>query len=327
MKIHNTDTAIPDFLIKSTLGCSLTMIFVLSPFAIHDFMDQRYIITLASALIVAVCGVNVWFGSQGKYSLWNNTWLVAPIGGFTVVYALLELGEPGSYWPFLLVVSYYFILPEKRAWYFNLLSLGAIIPAAWIVLEPALAFRFTAVLLGVSLFAYISMRVISVLHRLLHGKAVTDTLTGLYNRTLLNDALQHAMAQSQRSGVPMTLLSFDIDGFKEINDTHGHDIGDRILETLGELIKARARSSDMVFRVGGDEFLLLAHNTDEHHGAKVAEKLRHEVEHSLLIVDRSITLSIGVSRLHDDMDVAEWLKSCDVKMYRAKEDGRNRVVV
>lgn len=327
MKIQHTDTMIPDFLIKTTLGCSLTMMFVLTPFALHDYAEQRYIITIASLLIIAVCAVNVWYGSQGKYSLWINTWLVAPIGGFTVTYALIELGAPGSYWPFLLVVAYYFILPEKRAWVFNLLSLAAILPAAWYVLQPAPAFRFTAVLLGVSLFAYISMRVINMLYRLLHGKAVTDTLTGLYNRTLLNDALQHAMAQSQRSGVPMTLLSFDIDGFKEINDTHGHDIGDRILETLGELIRARARSSDMVFRVGGDEFLLLAHNTDEHHGARVAEKLRHEVEHSLLIGEQKITLSIGVSRLQENMDVAEWLKSCDVKMYTAKEAGRNQVVV
>ncbi len=327
MKMHHADTMIPDFLIKSTLGCSLIMIVVLTPFTLHAFVEGLYIIAIASSLIIAVCGINVWYGSQGRYSLWINTWLVAPLGGFTVAYALVELGAPGSYWPFLLVVAYYFILPEKRAWVFNLLSLSAIIPSAWYVLEPALAVRFTAVLLGVSLFAYISMRVICMLYQLLHGQAVTDTLTGLYNRTLLNDALHQAMAQSQRTGVPMTLLSFDIDGFKEINDTHGHDIGDRILETLSELIKARARSSDMVFRVGGDEFLLLAHNTDEHHGARVAEKLRHEVEHSLLIVDRSITLSIGVSRLHSDMDVAEWLKSCDVKLYRAKEEGRNRVVV
>jgi diguanylate cyclase (GGDEF)-like protein len=305
----------------------LTMILVLTPFALNGYIEKLYIITIASLLIIAVCGLNVWYGSQGKYSLWINTWLVAPIGGSTVTYALITLGASGSYWPFLLMVAYYFILPEKRAWLFNLLSMTAIIPSAWYVLEPALAIRFTAVLLSISLFAYISMRVISTLYRLLHGQAVTDPLTGLYNRTLLNDALQHASAQSQRSGVPMTLLSFDLDGFKEINDTHGHDIGDRILETLGELIRGRARSSDMVFRVGGDEFLLLAHNTDEHHGAKLAEKLRHEVEHSLLIVDQNITLSIGVSRLQENMDVAEWLKSCDVKMYTAKEAGRNQVVV
>jgi diguanylate cyclase (GGDEF)-like protein len=327
MKIQHTTTDIPDFLIKSTMGCSLTMILVLLPFAVNDFIAEQYVITIASTMIITVCGVNVWYGSQGKYNLWLNTWLVAPIGGFTVTYALVKLGAPGSYWPFLVIVAYYFILPEQRAWFFNLLSLAAIIPSAWYVLEPAEAFRFTAVLLGVSLFAYISMRVISVLHRLLHGQAVTDTLTGLYNRTLLEDALQHASAQSRRSGVPMTLISFDIDGFKSINDTHGHDIGDRILETLGELLRARARSSDMVFRIGGDEFLFLAHNTDEHHGARVAEKLRHEVEQSLLLHDRQITLSIGVSRLHKDMDVTTWLKSCDVKLYCAKENGRNQVVV
>ncbi len=327
MRTRHATTDIPDFLIKTTLGCSLTMIIILIPFTINNFIQGRFVIWLASTLIITVCGINVWYGYHGKYSLRVNTYLVAPIGAFAVTYALIELSTPGSYWPFLLVLAYYFVLPEKRAWFFNVLSLTIILPAAWFVLEQSSAFRFTAVLFGVGLFAYISMRVINILYGLLKGQAVTDKLTGLYNRTLLEDALQHALSQSLRSEVPMTLISFDIDYFKSINDTLGHDTGDRVLEELGDLLKVRARSSDMIFRIGGDEFLFLVHNTDEHHGAIVAEKIRHEVEQSNLLPDRQVTISVGVCGLQVGMNVDTWVKACDEKLYRAKENGRNQVVV
>lgn len=327
MRMPRVTADIPDFLIKATLGCSLTVILILTPFAVNNFIQQRFVIAVGVTLIIAVCGINVWHGVHGRYSLWVNTYLVAPIGAFTITYALLKLGASGSYWPLLLVVAYYFVLPEKRAQFFNAVSLLANLPSAWLVLEPSLAFRFSAVLLGISLFAYISMRVIYSMYGLLHGQAVTDKLTGLYNRTLLDDALHHAIAQNQRTSVPMTLIGFDIDKFKSINDTLGHNAGDGILKAFGEMLKIRARSSDMAFRIGGDEFLILAHNTDEYHAVRIAERFRHEIAQSPLLPGHQITISVGVSGRKEDMDVAAWMKSCDEKLYAAKASGRNSVVV
>lgn len=100
-----TNIEIPDFLIKTTLGCSLVVIFLLIPFTINNFVQERFIMGLATAAVAVVCSVNVWHGLNGRYSLLVNTYMVTPIGAFTMTYTLLMLGAPGSYWPFLLVLA------------------------------------------------------------------------------------------------------------------------------------------------------------------------------------------------------------------------------
>ncbi|MES9971490.1 MAG: GGDEF domain-containing protein [Candidatus Thiodiazotropha sp.] len=318
---------IPDFLIKTTLGCSLVVILILIPFTINNFIQDRIIMGLATSSVAIACLVNVWHGFHGRYSLPVNTYLVSPTGTFTITYTLFKLAGPGSYWPFLLIPAYYFVLPEKRAWIFNALTVLITIPLAWSVLDQSSAIRFSAVTIGVSLFAFISMREVNILHGLLKAQAVTDTLTGLFNRSKLESFLRRAIAQNQRSEMPMALIIFDIDHFKSINDTLGHDKGDMVLQRLGELLGQRIRSSDMAFRVGGEEFLVLLHGTDEQQGGMVAEALRKEVEEADLLPDRRVTISAGVSELQQGMEMDVWMKACDEKLYRAKEAGRNRVVV
>jgi diguanylate cyclase (GGDEF)-like protein len=170
------------------------------------------------------------------------------------------------------------------------------------------------------------MREINTLHGLLRAKATTDPLTGLFNRSLLEDSLQQAIAQNQRTGVPMALITFDIDDFKSVNDTLGHDMGDEVLRGKGELLRRHTRSSDRAFRMGGEEFLVLVHNTGEGQGAEFAEYLRRDTELIDLLSDRKVTISVGVSELQKGMDVSAWMKACDEKLYKAKEDGRYRVV-
>lgn len=317
---------VPEFLIKTSLGCSLVMILILIPFTVNNFIHDRQVMGLATSSVSIACVFNVWNGLRGRYSLFVNTYLVTPTAAFTVTYTVINLGHIGSYWPLLLASAYYFVLPERRALIFNVLTILVIIPSAWIVLDQSSAVRFSAVLLGVSLFAYISMREINVLHRMMREQAVTDALTGLLNRSLLDDSLQRAIAQSWRSDVPMALITIDVDHFKVINDTLGHDKGDVVLRELGHLLRGRIRGSDVAFRAGGDEFLILAHNADEQQGVELAESIREEVERSNLLADRRITLSAGVSGLDVGWDATRWVKDCDKKLYRAKEGGRNQVV-
>lgn len=322
---HASDD-LPDFLIKTAFGCTLVVLLILILFSVDNFIQHRFMLGLTTLLTAIICVVNAWVGFHGKYNLLVNTWLFAPAGTITIVLAMYRLGAAGSYWPFLLLVGYYFVLPEKRAWLFNALVVAIFIPLAWFVLEPPLALRFSAVMLAISLFAIISMREINILHNLLKEQAVTDSLTGLLNRALLHDSLQQAIAQHKRSEIPMALIGFDVDHFKPINDTLGHAMGDLLLKQLGDLLKRRMRASDKVFRTGGEEFLVIAYNTNEQHCTEIAEDLRREVEQAKLLPDYKVTISVGVSGLQEGMDAAAWEKACDEKMYRAKEGGRNRVV-
>jgi diguanylate cyclase (GGDEF)-like protein len=202
-----------------------------------------------------------------------------------------------------------------------------ITPIAFTVLEFTSAIRFFAVLVGVSLFAFTSMREINILQEKLIEQAVKDSLTGLFNRSLLESSLQRAIKQNNRTGVPMALIIFDIDDFKGINDSLGHDMGDKVLKGLGDLLKKRVRGSDMAFRIGGEEFLLLIHNTDEIQGANLAEDIREEVEEMDLLPNQRVTISVGICSLEEGMDPYAWMKACDERMYRAKEEGRNLVVL
>lgn len=324
---EDTTRDVPDFLIKTSLGCSLVVIPMLIPFTINNFIQDRFVMGLATGSVAVACLFNVWNGLNGRYSLLVNTYLLVPTATFAITSAMINLDGAGSYWPILLALACYFMLPERRAWFFNAVTVLISIPVAWFVLDDSSAIRFSAVLVGVSLFAYLSMRQINILHVLLKEQAVTDKLTGLFNRNLLESSLQQAVAQNRRSGLPMTIITFDIDHFKSINDSLGHDTGDQVLSGIGGLLQRRVRGSDMAFRVGGEEFLLLLHNADEREGVILAEKLRHEMEEADLLPDRPVTISAGVCGLHKDEDVPDWLKVCDEKLYRAKEGGRNLVVV
>jgi diguanylate cyclase (GGDEF)-like protein len=321
------DDHIPDFLVKTTFGCCLVIILILIPFTINSFIQDRFILGLATTFASFTCFVNIWYGLRGRYSLWVNSYLVSPTATITIAYTFYKLGDPGSYWPFLLITAYYFVLPDRRASIFNALALLIFVPMAWYILDLSSAIRFSAVAIGVSLFAVISMREIHNLHKLLKKQATTDKLTGLFNRFKLDAFLRQAIAQNQRTGMPMCLVAIDIDHFKLVNDTFGHHEGDRVLEKLGDLFRRRVRASDTPFRIGGEEFLVLLHNTDEEQGVKVADDLRKVVEEANLVADLPLTISIGVSALEEGMELDSWMKSCDDKLYRAKGAGRNTVVV
>ncbi|MBT4160525.1 MAG: GGDEF domain-containing protein [Gammaproteobacteria bacterium] len=322
----NTGADSPDFLVKTSLGCSLVVLLILIPFTINNFIQDRFVMGLVTSSVAVVALMNIWNGLHGRYSLWVNTYLVTPTATFAIIYAMINLAGPGSYWPILLALAFYFVLPERRAWFFNVLTVLVSIPAAWYVLEQEIAVRFSAVLLGVSLFAFISMREINLLHTQLKEQAVKDKLTGLFNRNLQESSLQQAISQNRRSGLPATIVALDIDQFKAINDSLGHPMGDHVLKGVSDLLQKRIRGSDMAFRVGGEEFIVLLHNTNEDQGATFAEELRQEVEKEKLLPDRQVTVSMGVTSYKDDMDSSSWLKTCDEKLYQAKKSGRNKVV-
>ena len=318
---------LPDFILKSTLGCAFISIIILTPFTINNFIQERYYLGLLTLVVTALCTINAWLCYRGQYHLGINLYGVAPAIMIAIVFAIHELGVIGSYWAYLGVLALYFILPKKQARIANILFIVIIFPVAWSVLEQPVAARFSAVLLGTSFFALLSMREIFKQHYMLKEQAFTDTLTGLYNRSLLQSSLEHAIHQSVRTNTAMTLIMLDLDHFKKINDDHGHEVGDSVLESVGEFLKKSFRASDMVFRIGGEEFLALIHNAGEQESLDMAEKLRREIELLVLMPNRKVTVSIGVSTLRRDTDWKQWMKCCDDSLYRAKSGGRNQVVV
>jgi diguanylate cyclase (GGDEF)-like protein len=325
MRLFRYDTEIPDYLLKSSNGVTILSIIILTPFGINNLIQGRILLGVLTLIITILCFVNSWFCLRGQYHLGVNLLGLIPAIIMATVFVFFKLGVVGSYWAYLCLLSFYFTLPEKLAYAVNLVFLAIILPLAWVVLEPTIALRFGAVLIGISVYAFVSIHEISKQHYLLKKQSVTDALTGLHNRFLLQSSLEFAIQQKRRTDVEMTLLMLDIDHFKKINDQHGHDVGDHVLRNIGEYLKKSFRGSDKVFRIGGEEFLLLIYNSDADNSRFVAEKLRREIAALELIPDHQVTVSIGVSTLSADVDWEDWMKQCDVKLYQAKADGRNKV--
>ncbi len=152
-----------------------------------------------------------------------------------------------------------------------------------------------------------------------------DHLTQLMNRRSYEEALTKEMARSRRYGIPLSLIIMDIDNFKKVNDNYGHDFGDYVLVQIAQILRIHTRSSDLVARWGGEEFIILMPETSQAEAALAAEKLRKNIEQMPLEHDIVITMSFGVAEWLQIKEQQTWFKRADRALYRAKEMGRNRV--
>lgn len=165
----------------------------------------------------------------------------------------------------------------------------------------------------------------------LRAQSLSDPLTGLHNRRYLNDRLIHELARSKRDQTPLSIIIADIDHFKVINDTYGHQSGDTVLVAIATLLKTHIRGSDSVYRYGGEEFLLVLYNTNKAHAAKRAEDIRQAAEALSIHVEHGtvrLTISFGVVTYPDHGNNAEELISkADQALYQSKHAGRNQVTM
>jgi diguanylate cyclase (GGDEF)-like protein/PAS domain S-box-containing protein len=154
--------------------------------------------------------------------------------------------------------------------------------------------------------------------------ALHDPLTGLANRTLLFDRLHHALAQSEREHGRTGVLFLDLDNFKQINDEHGHRVGDELLAALGDRLRAVVRPADTVARVGGDEFVVVYEHADEAGALALADRLETAISEPVTVggVERRLSASIGIAIGHGEAD--ELIRAADAAVYRAKAAGGAR---
>jgi two-component system, cell cycle response regulator len=165
----------------------------------------------------------------------------------------------------------------------------------------------------------------------LYEAATRDSLTGLLNRRFFDDQLVKDVAHATRHEGPLSVLVLDLDHFKSVNDTHGHLVGDKVLASLGEIIRDSTRTEDVACRLGGEEFAVVMRGTGWEGARNMAERLRSRVEaHEFSADGKSLklTVSVGIATLDPPRHgtAGELLEEADKALYRAKNDGRNRVV-
>jgi diguanylate cyclase (GGDEF)-like protein len=315
--------------------------------ALADYRNDvaRQISALATLLLTPFTLINLWQGHLTLAALIFATQAIlminvraldrgrkapVPFEVLTVVLsvaictAVHVLGLRGVFWAYPGLFIIYFVLLRRTAF---LLSL-VLVSAATVLIHGhmgfAVAARVGATLLLTLLMINVVLNVIGELQSALVAQAITDPLTGAFNRRHLHAQLDRLAGEGP--SVAHALLAIDIDHFKRINDEHGHDVGDRVLQQTVALVAARKRRSDLLFRTGGEEFVLLLPGAALTDARKVAEDIRAQVERAELLPGRSVTVSIGVSAHAPAQASEQWVKAADAALYEAKRGGRNRVV-
>jgi len=157
--------------------------------------------------------------------------------------------------------------------------------------------------------------------------AQKDELTQIYNRTKFNTILSFALRNAEIYDEPFTIILFDIDHFKNVNDKHGHNVGDQVLIQLSSLIKAQLRSQDTFARWGGEEFIILSESSTQNEAHILADRLRKTIEDFPFDVVENVTCSFGISQCEKNDTATSLLKRADDALYQAKKSGRNKVCI
>ncbi|HIP54085.1 MAG TPA: GGDEF domain-containing protein [Sulfurimonas autotrophica] len=165
----------------------------------------------------------------------------------------------------------------------------------------------------------------------LKENSLKDTMTGLYNRRFLEDFIDTFISQAKRDNTTYSILMIDVDFFKNVNDTYGHDVGDQVIAKIGEVIRNSIRESDLAIRYGGEEFLVLLHNATDEGAKKIASKIHSDFSKATFHVGNGKTLqktlSIGIANFPKDGNtIWKCIKYADIALYVAKTTGRNKII-
>lgn len=284
--------------------------------------------------VLMTCAFQVlmgWVCWRYPYVLPEVFWLIAPVACavlITEVNVVTTDASTGAQLFFLWPVLYAANFLGRRAIYVSLLTVyggGAI--TVFIVGGPHAASDFAALVLAMTMITvvvYALRNRADKLRRVLEEQARADPLTGLANRRHFDDELARAGVRARRKATPLALLTIDLDHFKTINDTWGHTIGDRALQSVAAAMTAVAGPEDVAARLGGDEFALLLH-TDREGALRTADALRTAVRGDDALPGGPPGLSIGLAVLPEDATTGEDLvKASDQALYAAKANGRGR---
>ena len=292
------------------------------PFAIIRFLNQDWLAATIDTLII------IGFLALGNYvyvtrQVRTASVAIAALCVIGVIATTYLIGPEQAYWTFPALVAVFYLVRPREAIACALLIIVGILPKILQVASSEATMTILTTIVVTSAFAFAFSLITNRQREQLLLLATRDPLTNAGNRRGLDAKLTEVVNTHRRSKAPASLVLLDLDHFKQINDAHGHAVGDRILKSITDIINLRIRVTDSLYRIGGEEFVVVLEGADLHHAAHLAEQLRTLVEANELVADPSVTISLGVAELKADESPNDWLHRADEALYRAKDAGRN----
>jgi len=303
---------------------ALAIIVLLTPFGVNHFLQGRILVGLAVMGVIAVLAVNAIAIRRNREPPISPAVVFVPLAA-AIWSAIVAQGVNAALWTYPSVLLAHYTLPRRVANIVSGILTGLFSALVFVYVAPDTAARIFATLLLTIIFANIFLGTVERLAGQLQALAIADPLTGTFNRRHMDTSLGRAVAIKDRHGTPASLLLLDIDHFKRINDAFGHATGDEVLKRVAATIAGSLRETDMLFRIGGEEFAVLLPETVQASALQAAEKLRATVAAADLSPKGPVTSSVGVAELGPGEDSHGVLKRCDDALYQAKTQGRNLV--
>lgn len=312
-----------DFRLAVVVTFSLCTVIGVLPFAAYRFVQGNWVVGIIDLLVAGLVGLNA------GYALRTGRTQGPALIGVAIVctgalMASLLLGRSGLLWTYSSVVASFLLVERRIALGASLALVGSVCLFAPDFTGIAERMSYLATTSTVGLFAFIFAFQTARQRAQLEALASHDPLTGAGNRRLLERELDAEVMQFERCHQPVALVVLDLDHFKQVNDRFGHEAGDRVLADFAQILRGSLRKLDRLYRMGGEEFVLLLPATQRGGLPIVLDKLQQALREQLRGPGGAVTVSMGAASLHADETWSQWLARADAALYRAKNAGRDR---
>jgi len=261
-----------------------------------------------------------WFSKKVKYL---NTFAVVSLM-MGVSWVMNMKGLSMIFWAFPTMGVTYFLLKSRAGLIVNILFIVGITLIFFDTLTKNNVLSIYPSLILVCFFGFVLSLCTEIQNKNLLRLVSEDTLTGVKNRRSFNEKIDEILANYKQSPKPVSMLVLDLDYFKKINDSHGHKQGDQVLIDFAQTVKSIIRSTDYIYRFGGEEFVVIAHSSLENSGV-LGDSIREFIKISPSLSKYNVTVSIGVSEIEAADDADSFFRRADNALYEAKSSGRNAV--
>ncbi|SRR5690554_1710241 len=295
------------------------------PFAIYRFIAGLHLTGMIDTAIVASVVFAVFYAWKTGDTARTGLFLAIVTCGGAVV--ATHVGVAGLYWLFPTLLTSFFLVRPSIAIVVNALAIAILASDGDTFVSNVDRWTFVASCLVVSLCAFIFAQRTESQRMQLEKLATRDPLTGTHNRRVMETELKQAVSSQRQTEMSFGLIMLDLDHFKQINDSYGHNVGDQVLIQLSKLVLDCTRRADYLFRFGGEEFVLLLAGTDVSGMRAVAENIRQRIQAELKSPGGPVTASLGGALLAPNESWMSWLKRADAALYQAKAKGRNCVII
>lgn len=294
------------------------------PFAVLRFLNNDWLLFALDSILILCLGLLAVFVFR-THRIRGASFAVSILGLGTALASAYIKGPAQVYWLFPALLIAFYLLQPREAFIISAIVMAIVMSWLYDNLPIMNATTLLITLILTVAFSYAFAATTASQRKQLMLSATQDPLTGAGNRRALADKLTSVLAMQQRKPTPMSLLLVDLDHFKSINDEFGHAVGDDVLVRVVNVIDQRTRVTDSVFRVGGEEFLVVAESTDTHVATTLADDLRSLVESKRWLA-RSVTISVGIAEYEFGESADQWLGRADDALYAAKRSGRNKTI-